>query len=256
MDNYTKQELELLGIYELRTIARNVGVKSPTTKRHEELVNNILRIQNGEDKATSTKKGRPPKKVSLASASNIDFDKLEGVSPSFDYEPDKNDGFSLCSSQYTDMYKEFYPCQGILRIVEGKKYVYNHMGITRFVMVEDEIFNKYNLKFGDYVKGKAYDICNKIGKLDSVEDVNFSKVSTYSGVDDKKFVMKDLRDIYSIYKDIKNDEKPIKVAVELEVDDYGVITLRDDCIYFYSKELDDVKRSYNTLVDCPRTASQ
>ena len=48
MENFSLSQLKNLGIYDLRTIAREIGVKSPTTKRHDELVDSILKIQKGE----------------------------------------------------------------------------------------------------------------------------------------------------------------------------------------------------------------
>ncbi len=254
MDNYKKQELDALGIYELRTVARNIGVKSPTTKKHDELVECILKIQNGEEKASSSNKGRPPKKISLAS-SNLDLDKIEGEPRNFEYAPDSNDGFCL-SSCFSGPFKELYSCQGVLRVVEDKKYIYNHMGVVRFVMVDDEMCQKYGLKFGDYVVGKAYNISSRIGKLNSVQEINFANITTSCGTDDKKIVIKGSKNVKEIYDNILASEKPIRVAIELEVNDYGVITLRDDCIYFYSHELDDIKRSYNALLDCMQVVKE
>ena len=58
-------EVKRLGIFELRALAREVGVQSPTTKKREELIVNILeRINNGQlDDVVVTKKGRPYKRL-------------------------------------------------------------------------------------------------------------------------------------------------------------------------------------------------
>lgn len=55
-----------LGIFELRGLARELGVKSPTTKKREELVDLILDIvSSGEEpSALGKRKGRPFKKLS------------------------------------------------------------------------------------------------------------------------------------------------------------------------------------------------
>ena len=60
-------EVKRLGIFELRALAREVGVQSPTTKKREELIVNILeRINNGQlDDVVVTKKGRPYKKLAM-----------------------------------------------------------------------------------------------------------------------------------------------------------------------------------------------
>ena len=55
-----------LGIFELRGLARQLGVSSPTTKKREELIDSIIvAMQNDDIKETQTKrKGRPFKKLS------------------------------------------------------------------------------------------------------------------------------------------------------------------------------------------------
>lgn len=60
-------EVKKLGIFELRGLAREVGVPSPTTKKREDLIANILeRINKGQiDEVIVTKKGRPFKKLSV-----------------------------------------------------------------------------------------------------------------------------------------------------------------------------------------------
>ena len=66
-DNYTMEQLDAMGIFELRTIARSVGVKSPTTAKKAELVQAILDIESGKVKPVnnSQRRGRPPKDISL-----------------------------------------------------------------------------------------------------------------------------------------------------------------------------------------------
>ena len=60
-------EVKKLGIFELRGLAREVGVPSPTTKKREELIDSILeRISKGKlDEVVITKKGRPFKKLAV-----------------------------------------------------------------------------------------------------------------------------------------------------------------------------------------------
>ena len=50
MNNYTRDNLDKLGIYELRTLAREVGVYSPTTLKKNELMDQILNIVSGKEK--------------------------------------------------------------------------------------------------------------------------------------------------------------------------------------------------------------
>lgn len=58
-----KNFLEELNIFALRELARRVGVSSPTSKKKEQLIENIISIQSGETQPihAKTKQGRPPK---------------------------------------------------------------------------------------------------------------------------------------------------------------------------------------------------
>lgn len=65
MEKINVEKLQELGIFEIRNIAREVGVYSPTLLRKEELIEKIIRIINGVDKpyVKKTKQGRPPKSI-------------------------------------------------------------------------------------------------------------------------------------------------------------------------------------------------
>ncbi len=60
---YTEEQLKKYSIYQLRFLARHVGVRSPTTKKREELIEKVLAIQNGEEQPyyAPNNKGRPAK---------------------------------------------------------------------------------------------------------------------------------------------------------------------------------------------------
>ena len=55
--NFTEEELYKLNIHELRDIARQIGVQSPTTKKKEELVSQTLQIVYGEMPRSIAKTG-------------------------------------------------------------------------------------------------------------------------------------------------------------------------------------------------------
>ena len=61
--NETLNNLEDLGIYQLRELAREIGVHLPTTMRKGDLIQKIREIASGEAQpfVATTKKGRPPK---------------------------------------------------------------------------------------------------------------------------------------------------------------------------------------------------
>lgn len=59
-----RKTYEILSIFELRNYARNVGVKSATNKKKSELIDLIIKIENGEIEPHNNfcgGKGRPPK---------------------------------------------------------------------------------------------------------------------------------------------------------------------------------------------------
>ncbi len=63
--NITIEMLDGLGVYELRELARSIGVSSPTTKKREVLCREIMQISTGAVKVdlNTPKKGRPPKTI-------------------------------------------------------------------------------------------------------------------------------------------------------------------------------------------------
>lgn len=62
IDEYSMRQAS---IFELRNLARDIGVNSPTIYKKEELISKILKIASGEEKPQMPKsrQGRPPKKM-------------------------------------------------------------------------------------------------------------------------------------------------------------------------------------------------
>ena len=251
MEKYSKQNLEQLGIYELRAEARLIGVKSPTTKRHDELISCILKIQNGEDQAFSTKKGRPPKTISFA-GSAVSFEQNEGVPVTFGYAKDSDNSYVLRDGEYVEsLNKKIYPCQGIVRELDGKKYIYDYLNSNHFVFVEDERLNGQKLFVGDFVQGEAFETSSNLSILYSVKDTNFNDFDSKAKNNNKTIAISSYSNVDSVYSQIEEQsEELIKVVLELETEDESIINLRNKCVYFYSGEYDVVKRSYNAILDC------
>lgn len=55
---YTKEQLKCMHLHDIRTIGRNIGVKSPTSKTKTELIDKILAVQNGKEKPCFSRVGR------------------------------------------------------------------------------------------------------------------------------------------------------------------------------------------------------
>ena len=64
-NNLSVEKLNSLGIYELRTIARQIGVYSPTTLKKGEIIEKIQNIITGKEKPSDkkSKQGRPAKGI-------------------------------------------------------------------------------------------------------------------------------------------------------------------------------------------------
>ena len=76
---YTREDLNNLGIYELREVGRSVGVPSPTTLKKEQLIDYILAIIYGEDikKSSGKLRGRPAR--NKQKSTNLFIDLIEKV---------------------------------------------------------------------------------------------------------------------------------------------------------------------------------
>lgn len=249
---YTEKELQSIGIFELRTIARQLGVGSPTTKRHAELVACIINAQNGTITASHSNKGRPPKKITMTGAvSTYDLERAEGTTMSpFKYGAESGECISCADGEVVDsINKKYSRCQGILRDVDGKKYIYNLESGTKFVMVENSIVNQNHLWVGDFIIGQAYEATPKTGILEKIESVNFNHIASEYDAEADRATIQNL-DLQKLYGQLQESSKPIKIVVELEIDEKEILTLKDQAILFYSKELDAIKRSFNALLDC------
>lgn len=56
---YTKAELEKIQIHVLRDIGRQLGVKSPSSLKKSQLIEQIMAVDSGRVEPNFTKKGRP-----------------------------------------------------------------------------------------------------------------------------------------------------------------------------------------------------
>ncbi len=78
-----EEQLKELSIFSLRELARRTGVSSPTSKKKQQLIDDIIAINNGVKKPhiPKTKQGRPPKMFGY-DVSNI-FDAKNQQAPAF-----------------------------------------------------------------------------------------------------------------------------------------------------------------------------
>lgn len=163
MDKITKRkELLALGVHDLRVFARNIGVSSPTTKRKEDLVEEIIAVLSGEKQvAIGSHAGRKAtvKLANVQSQSLIIPEELQTLLAKRRAASIGLEGMNairLCESIQDNMIS-LYIRQGFLEDREGKKHLTDHRK-NMFVYVNDELVEKHNLLVGDFVTVKSAEI--------------------------------------------------------------------------------------------------
>ena len=151
-----KEIVRSLGIYELRGLARVLGIKSPTTKVREVLIENILlTLVNGKpfDPQVS-RKGRPYKKLAhIDSIVSMIANNPEQKDVSFDALASFNQEVPV----FTFRDSQIVTACGVLR--SGKLSTY-FIDLKRnfHVFISEEFVEQKGLVTGDYVEAEAYKI--------------------------------------------------------------------------------------------------
>lgn len=177
MKNYSIEELNRLNIYELRFIAREKYVKSPTTKKREELIDAIISAQN--DNSADLKNsfiGRKSKPFELIKTldKNISFQ---------DYQFENNDyGTIVFKSSYTAYNSPPDVCLKMSGFFAQSQMGYCLLGFENPLYVEmiatipKLLAKKYGLEIGDFCEVEAKKIYNyelpivqTISKVNSLE---------------------------------------------------------------------------------------
>ncbi len=178
----TEDKLEKLGIYDLRRIARHCGVNSPTSKRRDILISEILRIQRGEQKPVFNKKiGRPVKTIGdegdLQSNLIINGDKeLE-----YFISPQKqDDNYIVLDQNFVEselpLSTNIIEFKGILsKTSQNNYFVISQIKIKdrTMVIIDENYIEKYNLIVGDLIHGTAYYYKNKgYGRVNEISEID------------------------------------------------------------------------------------
>jgi len=253
MKQWTLENLNNLGIYELREVAREVKVKSPTTKKRDELVELILKAQSGSLSEVASNKGRKPKKFKVLVPNEIKrlCDEDKKVCGILDYTDDTNaelvfndDSFCECLSNTK------FECFGVIRESYGKKYLYNYSKSIRYVMIEDELLNKFNINLGDFLVGEAELINNNFARLINLKNKNFSNYEQSYHSDNKDcFNLIDGLSKQELKNKFENYKNTVNLFLELEADAVSVKELSDKFYYIQTDEADPIEKSVNSIVD-------
>ncbi len=187
--NLSREVLINMNLLELRDLARELGVHSPTVLKKEELVDKTLAVLNGEAEPTEkSKRGRPPKPIT-------DIKSLVGVlndKPSEESETETEDnrpinqGFRIKSRipKFDEENGEgVSEREGVLEIHNdgyGFLRVNNYESGEKDAYISNAQIKKFSLRRGDLVKGNVksvrdnrYDAVIKIISVNGIQADDF-----------------------------------------------------------------------------------
>lgn len=142
------EQLNELSIFALRELARRTGVNSPTSKKKDQLIEEIIAITNGEKKPhiPKTKQGRPPKNF------GYDFNAFKSNSLS---KPNFSNSKILVLNQEVKPFKttDVNNIIGVVEIMQNNSAFLwvNNVADYCCLFVQPSLVDKWNLKSGDKV---------------------------------------------------------------------------------------------------------
>ena len=191
MEKYTIEQLDAKNIFEVRDIAKEVGVSSPTKMKKKELIDMIMKITSCEiDAPEPPKRGRPPKEAysrgedqqsnnESKSQENVTNGDRSGVRPGFKPMHRNGGGYGVeneqvlndCNAtQERSGFLELYPDgYGFLRVKSGE---INDLD----AYVPAPKIKQYGLRRGDFV-------CAKCKKVQEGKPLAVANVTSINGKD-------------------------------------------------------------------------
>lgn len=194
--NVTPERLQELGIYELRSFARQIGVHSPTQYKKEQLIAEIVAIITGEQTpyVKKSKSGRPPKQMA-------GFDELMSIfTPVVDEntvyaKPFSSDSIYPSSLMQrvkiqTDKTEHF---EGFVRLLDNYAIVlkngYFEDNDNTFYVTATQV-SQFKLKNGDRISGEYYVILEDKPKIvKTIELINGESAQVVSNKDRTSFAL-------------------------------------------------------------------
>ena len=166
--NFDYNKLNNLRIHELRDLARNVGVKSPTSLKKTDIIEKILLILSGENEpyVNVTKQGRPSKALSQI-GEIVDFFVPKNAVTDFgvtypDFDLSENDEFDfLANSPQVKFNEGLEKPQHIKGYLDIHKNGYGIVRVKGFMPNNEDVFiHIYSIKTnglnpGDLIEGEA-----------------------------------------------------------------------------------------------------
>ena len=139
-----EKQLNEFNIFGLREYARRTGVASPTSKRKEQLIQEILAIQSGEMKPhiAKTKQGRPPKEFGYEFVDNMARSDI-GLTKVVTFNQHA-EGFEVGGIKTVVGYVEIFANNSaLLNVLEHNEFV--------SYFVSPSIVENFGLRFGDKI---------------------------------------------------------------------------------------------------------
>lgn len=192
-----------LGIYELRGLARVLGVSSPTTKKRDFLVSSIVEKldNNNIELVQKPGKGRPYKKIEgIENILNIIND--QNFKPA---EKPKEYSYEdiVVFAQEIPIYEKFsnteFVKKGVIRAVKGSSYFVD-IDSDSIVFIPEIMTSEFGIRNGDFVEGLAKNINGKnqfqMTNMLTINKVEAKQYSPVDGIDAYKVLPTNNLDIY------------------------------------------------------------
>ena len=181
-NNKFENEIKLLGIHDLRVLARNYGVKSPTTLKKEELIELILKVYNGELTPVKNNMGRKPK-----ASTHMRYDTPSILPPLTTL---------VLNSPTIDTDREPFDTQGIFTFNSSNDPVFTiteSSGRLYTLPTTERVMFKYNLKKNDIVTLRLQYLKDHYFKY------NIDQIITINGISAEDYNRDSFNDLISTF---------------------------------------------------------
>ena len=159
--------LKAKSIYDLRQVARQVGVPRPTEGKKERIIEEVLNIASGRtDPASQSASGAPPKSAEYDRQLVVDILRCREISLSSLDDGERSEGIQM---QVSSGEVSNEPTEGLLFKNDGVWYINTNFGE---VFVSDSFVSKFSLREGDFIKGALRRKSGGIAGLVAVTYVN------------------------------------------------------------------------------------
>lgn len=213
-----------LSVYEVRNIAREKGIHSPTTEKKGCLLEKIIRIEEGLDKPLEKigkGKGRNPNKGSeeIVQKHLREVNRIVAhikAREAYVYEGESGGSIVVGDSDANSITRGIYGetlKTGFLNIDDDKKYTVacgNGIKIVEEIALPKSIVEKNNLRLGDKVRGVLREISNGTYEIREILSVNEK-----TDIDFNRPIFEDLTPCYSTERFYLGKIDPALRAIDL-----------------------------------------